>query len=188
MPSCNGVCAHIDSVPLTLEAVNAYFRVVESLMFDLSIWRCSSELKEYAQRLIDAEDKDVARVSEERKKRNYSDFWVPAQIVEPYRVVLGHMRDKLYTTRQVLHQCLVHPNMNIKASLNDNGAYMTVEEIFDPLRKMYDSLMATGDESVANSRLLDLIRQVRLLRKTLVTCHATLNPRGSLRLGPLASR
>lgn len=70
------------------------------------------------------------------------------------------MRDKLYTTRQVLHQCLVHPNMNIKATLNDNDAYMTVDELFEPLQKMYDSLIATGDESVANARLLDLIRQV----------------------------
>jgi phosphoenolpyruvate carboxylase len=70
------------------------------------------------------------------------------------------MRDKLYMTRQVLHQCLVHPTANIKASLNDMGAYMTVEELFDPLQKMYDSLIATGDESVANARLLDLIRQV----------------------------
>jgi len=52
-----------------LEAVNAYFKVVESLMFDLSIWRCSPQLKEYAQTLILTEDKDIARVSEERKKR-----------------------------------------------------------------------------------------------------------------------
>ena len=28
-----------------LEAANAYFHVVESLMFDLSVWRCSPELK-----------------------------------------------------------------------------------------------------------------------------------------------
>jgi phosphoenolpyruvate carboxylase len=45
-------------------------------MFDLSIWRCSRELKEYAARVVAAEERDVARVSEERKKRNYADFWV----------------------------------------------------------------------------------------------------------------
>lgn len=28
-----------------LEAVNVYFKAVEGLMFDLSIWRCSPELK-----------------------------------------------------------------------------------------------------------------------------------------------
>ena len=28
-----------------LEAANAYFHVVESLMFDLSVWRCSPDFK-----------------------------------------------------------------------------------------------------------------------------------------------
>ncbi len=45
-------------------------------MFDLSIWRCSPELKEFATRIASEEERDVARVSEERKKRNYADFWV----------------------------------------------------------------------------------------------------------------
>ena len=54
----------------------------------------------------------------------------------------------------------MHPNLSVRAALAERGAYMDVEELFEPLNMMYDSLMATGDESVANARLLDLLRQV----------------------------
>ncbi|KAJ9513857.1 hypothetical protein QJQ45_020938 [Haematococcus lacustris] len=119
-----------------LEAVNAYFKAVENLMFDLSVWRCSPALKEYAERIAAAEERDVARVSEQRKKRNYADFWVPIPLTEPYRVIFSHMRDRLYTTREVLHACLVHPGANVKASLEERRAYINVEEIYEPLKLM----------------------------------------------------
>ena len=45
-------------------------------MFDLSIWRCSPALKEAAERIAVAEGRNAERVAEERKKRNYADFWV----------------------------------------------------------------------------------------------------------------
>jgi hypothetical protein len=34
------------------------------------------------------------------------------------------------------------------------------QELFEPLQLMYNSLMMTGDESTANHRLLDMLRQV----------------------------
>lgn len=144
-----------------LEAANAYFKAIENLMFDLSIWRCSPELKEYAAGIATLEERDVARVSEERKKRNYADFWVPVPLTEPFRVLLSHMRDRLYITREVLQQCLVHRTANVRASLEERRAYVNVEEMYEPLVLMYESLLSTGDESVANARLLDLIRQCR---------------------------
>ncbi len=86
---------------------------------------------------------------------------VPMPLTEPFRVVLSNMRDRLYMTREVLQQCLVHRTASVRAALAERGAYVDVEEIYKPLKLMYDSLMNTGDESVANARLLDLIRQVR---------------------------
>ncbi|GLI68046.1 hypothetical protein VaNZ11_012369 [Volvox africanus] len=144
-----------------LEAVNVYFRQVENLMFDLSIWRCSSEMKELAERIAAAESREAARVAEERKKRNYADFWAPIPATEPFRVVLSHMRDRLYNTRQVLHQCLIHPNMPVRGALEEAGAYLDIEDMARPLQLMYDSLIMTCDQSVANARLLDLLRQIR---------------------------
>ncbi len=57
--------------------------------------------QELAERLAAAESRDAARVAEERKRRNYVDFWAPIPPTEPFRVVLAHMRDRLYNTRQV---------------------------------------------------------------------------------------
>jgi phosphoenolpyruvate carboxylase len=35
-----------------------------------------------------------------------------------------------------------------------------VQELFEPLHLMYTSLLSTGDESTANHKLLDTLRQV----------------------------
>jgi hypothetical protein len=37
-------------------------------MFDLSIWRCSPALKAYAASIAKMEERDAARVAEERKR------------------------------------------------------------------------------------------------------------------------
>lgn len=55
----------------------------------------------YAEEIVAQDEREASRISDERKKRNYSDFWVPAAVTEPFRVVLSHMRDKLYITREV---------------------------------------------------------------------------------------
>jgi hypothetical protein len=43
-------------------------QAVEGLMFDLSIWRCSPALKAYAASIAKMEERDAARVAEERKR------------------------------------------------------------------------------------------------------------------------
>ena len=51
--------------------------------------------------------------------------------------------------------------MNVKEVLeNDPGAYFIQEELLAPLKVMYNSLQETGDDSIANGRLLDCMRQV----------------------------
>jgi len=44
---------------------------------------------------------DPGRVAEERKKRNYANFWTPIAANEPFRVVLSYMRDRSALTCQV---------------------------------------------------------------------------------------
>lgn len=144
-----------------LEAVNAYFRIVEQLMFELSIWRCTKELKSYAAQIVEQQNQDPVRLAEERKRRNYADFWTPMPITEPYRVVLSDMRDRLWVTREVLHQCLVTPRMHVTNALSDRGAYINADELFEPLLLMYNSLVEMGDETLANHHLLSLLRQVK---------------------------
>ena len=51
--------------------------------------------------------------------------------------------------------------MNVKEVLeNDPGAYFIHDELLAPLKVMYKSLQDTGDDSIANGRLLDSMRQV----------------------------
>ena len=50
---------------------------------------------------------------------------------------------------------------NVKEVLeNDPGAYFVHDELLAPLKVMYNSLQETGDDSIANGRLLDAMRQV----------------------------
>ena len=48
-------------------------------------------------------------LADERKKKNYVEFWNLISIDDPYRLVLSELRDRLYHTREVLHHALVHP-------------------------------------------------------------------------------
>ena len=51
--------------------------------------------------------------------------------------------------------------MNVKEVLeNDPGAFFIHDELLAPLKVMYKSLQDTGDDSIANARLLDCMRQV----------------------------
>ncbi len=55
------------------------------------------------------------------------------------------MRDKLFHTREVLHQCLSNPNRNVKEVLEaDSEAYSTKDELLQPLMRLRQSLIDTG--------------------------------------------
>lgn len=49
-------------------------------------------------------------IADERKKRNYIEFWNIIPLEDPYRLVLSELRDRLYRTREILHDALVHPS------------------------------------------------------------------------------
>ena len=52
-------------------------------------------------------------------------------------------------------------SVNVKDTLeNDRQAYYSMDELQQPLRVMYDSLMETKDDCIAHGRLLDAMRQV----------------------------
>jgi phosphoenolpyruvate carboxylase len=145
-----------------LSAVNLIFKAVESLMFELSIWRCNADVAALAAEVHARQAPDAAALAEERKKKNYSEFWACVPLSDPFRLILSEVRDRLYHTREVLYACLVHPHICVKDALaNDPGAYASVDQVLDPLTRMYASLTETRDDAVADGRLLDVIRQVR---------------------------
>lgn len=69
-------------------------------MFDLSMWRCSGELQTHVDAIWSKErvlDKNA--IAEERKRRNYPDFWNPVSNREPYRCALAQVRHPQYCHR-----------------------------------------------------------------------------------------
>jgi phosphoenolpyruvate carboxylase len=153
-----------------LAATNLYFKTVETLMYELSVWRCSDEARAMAQRIVERQTPDAHLIQEERKRKNYAEFWNVLSVTEPYRVILSEVRDRLYHTREVLHHCLVHPHVNVKEYLeNDPEAYTSKDEFLKPLTLIYNSLLDCGDTYIAHGRILDVIRQVTTFGMGLVT-------------------
>lgn len=144
-----------------LAGCDMYFKEVNKLMSHLSVWRATPKVKALAQELSDKfSEVGDTNIAEERKKRNYPDFWNPISADEPYRLILSWLRDRLYKTREVLTYCTGHKNVSVRQMLEDEECIQTKEELLEPLTMMYDSLVEIGDEAIANSNLLDLIRQV----------------------------
>nr|AAG42288.1 phosphoenolpyruvate carboxylase [Chloris gayana] len=127
-------------------AANLYVSSIEDLMFELSMWRCNDELRARA---------DEHLASRETKK-HYIEFWRAIPESEPYRVLLGYVRDKLYNTRERALHMLTKGYSEIK----EEATITSVEEFMEPLEVCYKSLCDCGDKTIADGLLLDFMRQV----------------------------
>ncbi|KAJ0700895.1 putative phosphoenolpyruvate carboxylase [Helianthus annuus] len=136
-------------------AANMYFSQIEDLMFELSMWRCSNELRVRAEEIYRSARRDV---------KHYIEFWKQVPPNEPYRVVLGDVRDKLYNTRERSRHLLAHGFSDIP----EEFAYTYVEQFLEPLELCYRSLCACGDNAIADGTLLDFLRQVSTFGLSLV--------------------
>ncbi|XP_021771221.1 phosphoenolpyruvate carboxylase 2 [Chenopodium quinoa] len=128
-------------------AANLYFSQIEDLMFEISMFRCSDELRIRADELHTSSRKDA---------KHYIEFWKYIPPNEPYRVILGDVRDKLYNTRERSRQLLSHGVSDIP----EDSTYTNLEEFLEPLELCYRSLCACGDRPIADGTLLDFLRQV----------------------------
>jgi phosphoenolpyruvate carboxylase len=80
---------------------------------------------------------------------------------EPYRVLLREVRNRLVATRDWAEEAL-------REDVSPPGeVYLEAEALAEPLRICYRSLVATGDEVIANGRLADLLRRVATFGVTL---------------------
>ncbi|KAK9674491.1 hypothetical protein RND81_12G236200 [Saponaria officinalis] len=136
-------------------AANLYFSQIEDLMFELSMWRCTDELRVQA---------DDIHSSNRRDAKHYIEFWKNIPPTEPYRVVLGDVRDKLYNTRERSRQLL----SNGTSDIPEDSTYTNLEQFLEPLELCYRSLCACGDRPIADGSLLDFLRQVSTFGLSLV--------------------
>ncbi|KAF5732541.1 phosphoenolpyruvate carboxylase [Tripterygium wilfordii] len=136
-------------------AANLYFSQIEDLMFELSMWRCNEELRARA---------DELHRSSKRDAKHYIEFWKQVPPSEPYRVVLGDVRDKLYNTRERSRQLL----SNGISEVPEDATFTDIEQFLEPLELCYRSLCACGDRPIADGSLLDFLRQVSTFGLSLV--------------------
>ncbi|KAK3183991.1 hypothetical protein Dsin_031277 [Dipteronia sinensis] len=136
-------------------AANLYFSQIEDLMFELSMWRCNNELRVRA---------DEHHRSSKKDAKHYIEFWKQISPSEPYRVILGYVRDKLYSTRERARQLLASGISDIPEEL----AFTHVEQFLEPLELCYRSLCDCGDRPIADGSLLDFLRQVSTFGLSLV--------------------
>ncbi|XP_024377853.1 phosphoenolpyruvate carboxylase isoform X2 [Physcomitrium patens] len=138
-----------------LMAANLYYSQIEDLMFELSMWRCSDELKQRVA-ILEAQTK--------KESKHYTEFWKHIPPNEPFRVLLGNMRDKLYNTRERMRQLLA----NGKSDINLEDTFTEKSQILEPLELCHRSLCETGDKPIADGSLLDFMRQVSCFGLSLV--------------------
>lgn len=100
-------------------------------------------------------------------------------VKEKYRRVIGHLRKRLVRTvkacEEKLHQ--INDSVHFTSSEHAFGALsgwgdvepiLKAEELLAPLRVIYDSLVETGFELVADGHVSDIIRRVAVFGMTLV--------------------
>ncbi|CAA0832718.1 Phosphoenolpyruvate carboxylase 3 [Striga hermonthica] len=141
-------------------AANLYFPRIEDLMFELSMWRCNNELRVRADELHRFSKRDV---------KHYIEFWKQIPPNEPYRVILGGVRDKLYYTRERARQLLANGFSDVPVE----STFTNVEEFLEPLELCYRSLCACGDRPIADGSLLDFLRQVSTFGLALRECRVS---------------
>ncbi|KAL2935881.1 Phosphoenolpyruvate carboxylase 1 [Bienertia sinuspersici] len=136
-------------------AATMYFSQIQDLMFELSMWRCNDELSARAHEIHKSSKTDA---------KYYIEFWKRIPLSEPYRVVLGDVRDKLYNTREHAHQLLSNGVSNVPKE----STFTHVDQFLEPLELCYRSLCACGDRAIADGSLLDFMRQVSTFGLSLV--------------------
>ena len=137
-------------------AADLYLEAVETLMFDLSLHYCSDALRQY----IDQLPQPPLLAQGARGTLMYREFWNHVPPTEPYRQVLAHVRDRMRKTRDYFGAVL-SGNQPLADQIDRDSIYMHEAEFLEPLRRMYDSLIAENDVEVARGGLVDLIRRVQ---------------------------
>uniref|UniRef100_A0A0V0I604 Phosphoenolpyruvate carboxylase n=1 Tax=Solanum chacoense TaxID=4108 RepID=A0A0V0I604_SOLCH len=95
---------------------------------ELSMWRCNDEVRIRADELYRSSRQDT---------KHYIEFWKTIPPSEPYRVILGDVRDKLYQTRERTRQVLAHGISDIP----EDATYNSIEQFLEPLEAGHKDLL-----------------------------------------------
>ncbi|CAL5377635.1 unnamed protein product [Camellia sinensis] len=132
-------------------AANLHYSQIEDLMFELSMWRCSDELRVRAEEL---------HRSSKRDAKHYIEFWKQVPASEPYRVILSDVRDKLYQTRERSRHLLAHDISDIP----EEGTFTNIEQDCEGrCMRSFHATVEAGSESMCESLCLsdELVEQYK---------------------------
>ncbi|KAJ3694346.1 hypothetical protein LUZ60_009826 [Juncus effusus] len=76
--------------------------------------------------------------------------------IAPYRIILGHVKDKLLRSKRRLELLLE----DVRCDADPKEHYESMDQLLEPLLLCYESLKSSGCEALAQGRLTDLIRRV----------------------------
>ncbi|XP_024533989.1 phosphoenolpyruvate carboxylase 4 [Selaginella moellendorffii] len=82
----------------------------------------------------------------------------------PYRIVLGHVRDKIFSTRRRLEDIL----NGLPTDYEPGQYYESADQLLEPLLLCHESLQSCGSDVLADGKLADLIRRVATFGLTLM--------------------
>ena len=143
--------------------VELYYREVDELLYELSM---TGETSEELQREIEAVSSmwsaptvpggKVCRP--DARSGVHWNFHTGVAADEPYRRLLMALRRRCWRTKKTMEAMYMgsDPEPDFEKEV-----LTSVDELARPLEIIYRSLVESGDEAVANGRLLDLIRRVR---------------------------
>lgn len=147
-------------------AADLYYKEIDSLLFELSMFRYTQELA------------DLAAAACERRRLHkpkylttlYKEFREGIPEKEVYRLVLAEVRDRLLLTKRKYEDLITQStSQSIYSEIPAaSGPYEFASDILTPLMACHRSLSAIGAFEVANGRLLDIIRRLKCFGLTLV--------------------
>ncbi|KXS16941.1 Phosphoenolpyruvate/pyruvate domain-containing protein [Gonapodya prolifera JEL478] len=154
-------------------AAALYFQEADALLFDLSVMRSTPEFRKWVTEEV------VPSIQVPDKKHSEATLGGMATVginsyfaadnhsfgqEEPYRVVLAWVRERLRITERYYNE-IVSTHV---VPLPPPGLVTKVADIWDPLKRCYDSLCASGSALIAKGRLLDVLRRLTVFGLTLV--------------------
>ncbi|KAI9199578.1 phosphoenolpyruvate carboxylase [Polychytrium aggregatum] len=126
------------------------YKEIDLLLFELSMTRGSEELIEVVSKIQHEHLVGSSRAT----NLNFPRGNIPRD--EPYRVLLAPLRDSCKVTEEYLCRA-IGVSIPPERPANFIGS---PEQLLDPLKLCYRSLVACGDQVIADGRLKDLIRRI----------------------------
>eukprot|EP00834_Sanchytrium_tribonematis_P006600 NODE_501_length_6715_cov_0.718259.p1 type:complete len:644 gc:universal NODE_501_length_6715_cov_0.718259:3706-1775(-) len=154
-------------------AAHLYYEEIDRLLFEISLTECSSSFKKRLDNLS-----TIDHISSGKSLH----LVFPKGVIpndEPYRILLSDLRERLKQTELFYADCVMersninniydeHSKVNEPAPIPPKFIITKAEEIFEPLKAIYNSLVECGHHIIANGRLRNTLRRLAAFGISLV--------------------